>query len=172
MTMFASAAKPDHGDDAEDAVEDEQEERDDEEAGDRGLPGLRERVLAERGRDRGLLERRERDWEGAGLQDEREVPPLVQVADARDLRSARAADPVRVLVPVDRRPRLDLAVEHDREVLERLLLGDAAAGEVPDRLAAVGLGVRDRAELVRAVVRELHQHDRLARRRVEVLARA
>ena len=48
-------AEADHGDDAEHAVEDEQEERDDEEARDCGLPGLRERVRAERGRDCGLL---------------------------------------------------------------------------------------------------------------------
>ena len=45
-----------------------------------------------------------------------------------------------------------------------------AAGDVEERLAAVGLVVRDLAELVRALVRELHRHDRLARRRVEVLA--
>ena len=96
-------AEPDHGDDAEEAVEDEQEERDDEEAGDRGLPGLRERVLAERGRDRGLLERDERDGQGAGLEHEREVLRLVDVADPGDLGAVRAADPVRVLLEVDRR---------------------------------------------------------------------
>ena len=45
----------DHGDEAEEAVEEEQEERDDEEADDRRALRLRQRVLAERGRDVGAL---------------------------------------------------------------------------------------------------------------------
>ncbi len=162
----------DHGDDAEHAVEDEQEERDGEESGDRRLPRLGERVLAQRGGDRGGLERLESDGQGTALEDEREVLRLFERADAGDLSAIRAADPVRVLLEVDRRPRLDLAVEHDREVLERVGRIALAAGDVVAGAATVGLAVGDLAELVAALVGELHRHDRLARRGVEVLAGA
>ena len=71
-----------------------------------------------------------------------------------------------VLLPVDRRPRLDLAVEHDRELMGDLL---AAAERVREQLAPLRDVTRDLAEPVGAGVRELHRHDRLAGRRVEVL---
>ena len=75
-------AEPEDGDDAEEAVEDEQEERHEEEADDRRLLGLVQRVLAERRRDRGLVERDELDRQGAGLEDEREV---LRLADDRPM---------------------------------------------------------------------------------------
>ena len=112
-------AEPEHGDEPEEAVEDQQEEGDEQEADDRRLLGLVQRVLAERGRDRRLVERDELDGQGAGLEDEREVLRLTDVADARDLGAVRAGDAAGILLPVDRRPRLDLPVEHDREVLRR-----------------------------------------------------
>ena len=70
-------AEAEHGDDAEEAVEDEQEERDEEEADDRRLLRLVERVLTERRRDRGLVERHELDRQRAGLEHEREVLRLL-----------------------------------------------------------------------------------------------
>ncbi len=136
-------------------------------AGDQRPPGLAERVLAERGRDGGRLQRLEGDRQGTALQHDREVLRLVDRADAGDLSAVRAADPVRVLLPVDRRPRLDLAVEDDREVLrhrlaEQVRLGAPTAGDIAG----------DAAEDVGALVRERHRHDRLAGLGVEVLARA
>ena len=71
-------AEPEHGDDAEHAVEDEQEDGDDDEAGDRRAPRLAQRVLTERRRDRRRLERRERDGQGAGLEHERQVLRLLR----------------------------------------------------------------------------------------------
>ena len=70
---------------------------------------------------------------------------------------------------VDVRRRLDLAVEDDREVLEEVL---AVAEEARPRSAALGLLARDRVEDLRALLRELHGHDRLVRVGVEVLPRA
>ena len=142
---------------------------DDEEADDCGAPRLLQGVLAERRRDRRRLERRERDGQGAGLEHERQVLRLLQVADARDLRAVRAADPVRVLLPVDRRPRLDLAVEDDREVL-----GDLLAAAEESRAACRGRRSSRviSPNLSAPVARELHQHDRLAGGRVEVRPRA
>ena len=51
-----------------------------------------ERVLAERGRDRRLVERDELDGQGAGLEHEREVLRLADGADARDLGAVRPGD--------------------------------------------------------------------------------
>ena len=146
---------------AEEAVEDEQEERDEEQADDRGGLRLVERVLAERGRDRGLVERDELDRQRTGLEHEREILRLLDVADPRDLGVARDAAGERAVGVVDLRPRANLAVEHDREVLRRVA-----------ELAAHVLGARDLLEAVAALVRELERHDRLVGRRVEVLARA
>ena len=128
----------------------------------------RERVLTECRRDRGRLERRERHRQGAGLENQCQVLRLARVTDAGDLGAVRAADPVRVLIPVDRRPGFDLAVEDDRKVLRDLLA--AAEGREPP--APLGFLARDRTELVRTLVGELHQHDRLTGVRVEVCARA
>ena len=77
--------EPEHGDEAEEAVEDEQEERHEQQADDRGRLRLVQRVLAERRRDRGLVEGDELDGQGAGLEHEREVLRLLDRADARDL---------------------------------------------------------------------------------------
>ena len=71
-------AEADHRDEAEEAVEEEQEERDDDQAADRGVLRLLQRVLAERRRDVGALERDEVDRQRAGLQDEREVLRLLR----------------------------------------------------------------------------------------------
>ena len=71
--------EPDDGDDAEEAVEDEQEEHDDEQAGDRraSRPGSSE-SLPSVAEIACLLERRERDGQGAGLEHERQVLRLLQ----------------------------------------------------------------------------------------------
>ena len=92
---------------------------------------------------------------------------LADVADPCDL-GAAARDAVGVVVPVDRRRRLDLAVEDDREALERLLLRYAL---VRDLLPARGQLASDLVELVAAAVGELHQDDG-ALALPEVLARA
>ena len=78
-------------------------------------------------------------------------------------------DPVRVLLVVDRRPGPDLVVEDDREVLEERF----GARELRRlRLAAHSERPRDVVELLATRARELHDHDRLVRLRVEVLTRA
>ena len=165
--------EPDDGDETEEAVEDEQEEGDGEQADERRDLRLFERVLPERRRDRRLVERTELDRERTRLQDERQVLRLAHVGETRDLRAVRARDAARVLLEVDRRPRLDLAVEHDREVLEEVaVVALAAADRVEEEPPALRDVARDLLERVRAVVGEVHQDDRLARRRVEVLPRA
>ena len=132
-------------------------------AADRGVPGLLQRVLAERRRDVGALDRVELDRQRARLEDEREVLRLRQRRHAGDLGAAAGrVDPARVLLVVDRRERVDLVVEHDREALEVV---------VPKRLPAHRLGPGDVVEDLVAVAGELHRHDRLAGRRVEVLLR-
>ena len=92
--------------------------------------------------------------------------------DARDLGAVAARDAAGVLLEVDRRERLHLAVEDDREVLEEVL-GRAlpAADGVVEEPAALSLVAGDLLESLRALAGELHQHDRLARPRVEVLPR-
>ena len=116
------------GDEPEQPVEDDEEERDDQQADDGRLLRLLERVLAERGGDVGALDLLERDRQGTGLQHECEVLRLAERADALDLRRP-AADAVRerAVGRVDLRPRLDLAVEHDREVLRDCRGGCRAA---------------------------------------------
>ncbi len=161
--------EPEHRDEAEETVEDEQEERDEEQADDRRLLRLVQRVLAEGRRDRGLVERDELDGQCAGLENEGQVLRLLDVADPGDLGTVRARDPARILLPVDRRPRLDLAVEHDREVLLDLL---ATADRVGEQLPALRLLPRDVGELLTALLRELHRHDRRLRLGVEVLPRS
>src|SRR5262249_33742799 len=145
----------------EEAVEDQEEDRDEDETRDRRAPGLLQRVLAEGRGEVGSVERLEFDRQRTRLEHERDVLRLLQRVEALDLRAA-AADAAREtrVREVDLREGLDLAVEHDREVL-RLLL----------QLAADPLVARDLLELVRALARELHGHDRpaaAARARVEV----
>ena len=72
--------------DAEEAVEDEQEERDDEQADERGLLRLLQRVLTERRRDVRALDLLELDRQRTGLEHEREVLRLPEIADVLDLR--------------------------------------------------------------------------------------
>ena len=116
-----------HGDEAEEAVEDQQEERHGQEADERCDLRLLERVLAERGRDVRLVERHELDRQRAGLEDDRDLLRLVERVEPGDL-GATAADAARerVIGVVDLRPGADLAVEHDREVL-RLRCGSSRA---------------------------------------------
>ena len=103
----------------------------------------------------------EGDRERTGLQHERQVLRLAEVADVLDLRRA-AADAVGegALRRVDLRPGPDLAVEHDGEVLR-----DAA------EVAALPQPPRDVLEAVLPLARELHADDRLAEL-VEVVAGA
>ncbi len=109
----------DDRDDAEEAVEDQQEDRDDEQADDRGVPGLAERVLAERGRDVGARDGLELHGQRAGLEHEREVVRLGLRTAMPVICGAAAGrvDPVAVLRVVDRRERVELVVEDDREAL-------------------------------------------------------
>ena len=156
-------AEPDHRDETEEAIEDQQEERDGDETADRGQLRLPQRVPAERRRDLGLLELTEVVREGARLEHEREVLRLPDRPDAGDLGAVRARDAVRVVAEADRRSGLDLAVEDDRELLRVVvLLAARATGRLPLRPAALGERARHRLELLRARVREIHEHDRLA----------
>ncbi len=158
--------RPNTRDQAEEAIEQEQEHGDGEQTADRGLLGLLQRVLAERRRDVGALDRHEVDGQRAGLQHEREVLRLGEAAEPGDLRAVRALDPVRVLLVVDRRERADLPVEHDREVLQRRPSRDRRL-----EATALRLGGGDLLERLRAAALELHEHDR-ALVRVGVGARA
>ena len=118
----------------------------------RGLLRLLERVLTERGGDVSALDLLERDGQRTRLKHECEVLRLPEIADVLDLRRA-AADAVRerAVRRIDLRPRLDLAVEDDREVL-----GDAA------EVAALPEPPCDVLEAVLTLPRERHRHDRLA----------
>src|ERR671910_672513 len=147
--------EPENRDDAEEAVDEEQEDCDDREADQRGLDRLVERLLPERRRDAGEVDLLELVRERTAAEDEREILRLAGVTDAGDLRRA-AGNAVRVPVPVDRRRRLDLPVEDDREALERPVLPDLAR----EQLSALGDVPRDVVELLAAVVRELHEDNR------------
>src|SRR5207247_6524189 len=72
----------------------------------------------------------------------------------------------------DVRHRLDLVVEHDREVLRAALDVLLAARALACQRAALRLLARDVVEDLLALARELHQHDGLARLRIDVGARA
>ena len=130
------------------------------EAADRGALRLLQGVLAERCGDVRALERRELVRERPGLEDEREVLRLAERADAGDLGVAADAVRERAVRVVDLRPRFDLAVEHDREVLRRLLQSAALVETLGDPL-----------ELLAPGSREVHEDDG-ALARVEVGARS
>ncbi len=127
-----------------------------------------QRLLAERRRDLRLADRLQVDRQGTGLQHVGEVLCLLEAEAARDLGSGAPVDPVRVLAVVDERARDDLAVQHDREGLERALHGLARdlAG-----LPALREAAGDLLEVLAALVRELERHDRLSRGRIVLLAR-
>ena len=165
--------EPDHRDEAEEAVQKEQEERDDQEADDRRLLGLGQRVLAERRRDVGALRGLELDRQRTGLEHEREAFGLAEPTPSAhvDLSAGVTGDAVRVAYEVDVRHRLDLPVEHDREVLRAVLYGSAVALPLADERTAFGFAARDRVEDLLALAGELHRHDGPALR-VDVRARA
>ena len=84
------------------------------------MPRLRERALAERRRDVGALDLLEAHRQRTGLEDQREVLRLLDRAALAEVDlGVRAGDAVGVALEVDVRRRLELAVEHDREVLRR-----------------------------------------------------
>ena len=149
-----------HGDDTEQPVQEQEEDRDDDQPDQRRGLRLLKRVLPERRRHVRPLDLLERDGQGTGLEDEREILRVPRLADVLDLRAAGDAvreSPVRV---VDLRPRLHLAVEDDREVLR-----DAAeAPPLPE-------SARDVLEQVRPLAGERDPDDRLAEL-VEVLLRS
>ena len=94
---------------------------------------------------------------------EREVLRLTDRAAVAEVDlGVRAGDPVRVALEVDVRRRLELPVEHDREVLDVVEVVALLPAEIELRLTALRLFARDLLELVRAVVRELQCHDRPA----------
>ncbi len=133
-----------------------------------GDQSLAERVLAERRGDVGAVDLLEPNGQSAGLQDESQILRLLRRSQTGDLGRV-PGDPVRVLLVVDRRPGPDLVVEDDREVLEEWF----GARELRRlRLAAHSERPRDVVELLATRARELHDHDRLVRLRVEVLTRA
>jgi hypothetical protein len=94
------------------------------------------------------------DWEGADLQDRREVLGLLDIGEPpRNLSTALAVDPIGVFGEVDDRPCLHFVVENDRKVarvLNRQLLarqadclrfsamGDAAGNVVEGFTTRVG----------------------------------
>ena len=80
------------------------------------------------------------DRQRTGLQHERELLRVAERAAAHvDLRAVVAGDAVRVLLEVDVRHRLDLVVEHDREVLRAALDVLLAAGALTGERAALRL---------------------------------
>ena len=92
-------AEPEDGDEAEEAVDEEQEERDDEQAGERGASAPRSASPCRASPRPGLvIDLHELDRQRAGLEDERQVLRLADVADAGDLGAVVARDAVRVLV--------------------------------------------------------------------------
>ena len=120
--------QPEPRDQAEEAVVEDQEEEDDDEAREAGLQPLVERLLAERRRDRRLADQRELDRQRADPQELGQVLGLGDREVARDLGPGAAVDPVGVLLEVDDRPRLQLAVEHDREAVGELGRGRLVGG--------------------------------------------
>ena len=109
----------DDRDKAEEPVDEQQEERDNRKPDERRR-GSPRAASPSRALRRPRSGRSARTPKAPGLQDERSVLGLADVADPRDL-GAAARDAIAV-VPVDRRRHPDLAVEDDREALERLLL--------------------------------------------------
>jgi len=89
-----------------------------------------------------------------------------------DLGAVVAGDAVRIADEVDVRHRLDLAIEHDREVLRAALNRLSVSGARTGKRAALSLTPGDLVEDLLALVRELHQHDRPARLRIDVRAGA
>ena len=117
--------QPADRDRAEHAVEDQQEQAHHGEAEQTRDQALAERLFAERRRHLRLGDQVQLDRQRAGLQLVREVFRGGQREAAGDLRALRGVDPFRVLRVVDRRRRDHLAVEHDREVLQRRFLAHA-----------------------------------------------
>ena len=110
----------DDRDKAEEPVDEQQEERDNRKPDERRRDRLAQRVLPERCGDSVRSICSNSTGRGAVCRTSG-VLGLADVADPQDL-GAAARDATGVVVPVDRRRRLDLAVEDDREALERLLL--------------------------------------------------
>ena len=150
------------GEQAEQAVAEHQEGGDTDEAGDDGALARFDRIAAERGTDRALLQDRQFRGQRAGAQLVGEQGRVLQgEARAADL-AAAAEDRL-----VDDRRRDDLVVEHDRKRLAHVPVGESpelagaggVEGEVNDRPAGArtegGLGVR---QLVAAHHRRLFQH--------------
>ena len=104
-----------------------------------------------------------RDRQRTGLQDQREVLRLTdRAAVPRSISAFGPGMPSGLLLEVDVRRRLELAVEHDREVLgvvQVVALLARRGRTSSDRAAPLP---RDLLELARAVVRELQRHDRPA----------
>jgi hypothetical protein len=118
-----------------------------------------QRLLAKRRRDLALADQLQVDRQGADLQQLGDVLRLAQ-REAADLGAVAPVDPVRVLLEVDDRPRVDLVVEDDREVARRLVDGDSRAGQV---VGGGGLGdvAGDVLELLAALVCEAEGDVRL-----------
>ena len=151
-------ARPDHRHEAKEAVEDEQEQGDGREAADAGDDRLPKRVRAEGRGDVRALHLDELQRERTRLEDEREILGLAGRVEPFD-EGVVARDPVREVVEVDLRPGADLAVEHDREVLEEVL---AASRKLGLGTSALCERPRDLVELVAARIGELERDDRLA----------
>ena len=122
------------------------------------MPRLCQRVLAERGRDVGALDLVELDGQRTRLEHEREVLGLLEAAALAEVDlGVPARDPIRVALEVDVWRRLELAVEHDREVLREVGGSPCWPAWVYFSAAALGLLLRDLLELAGAVARELKQ---------------
>src|SRR5207244_4148500 len=95
-----------------------------------------------------------------GLKHDRQVFCLLNASDVRNLCSVVARNAIWVLDVANARRPLDLAVEHDCKLLERIDVIPADA--VMHDPSALDEPLRDVLEPLRAPVGELHAHDWLA----------
>ena len=154
----------DHRDEAEEAVEHEQEERDDDQADSAACHACVSELLPS------VAETSVRSiclkltgsapvWRTSA----RSFASPIEPPWPRSISAFGPGMPSGFVLEVDVRRRLELAVEHDREVLRVVLVVALAARSTWKRqLAAVGLLARDLLELVGAVVRELQRARRAA----------
>ena len=149
-----------HRDDAEEAVEASRKTATSIRPAIAALRACAQRVLAERRRDVGALDRHELDRQRAGLEHEREVASPRRRREPGDLGAAAGrVDAVGVLRVVDRAG----TSRSGRRARSR------SAAATPSARPRMRLVARDLVEELVALAGELQRHDRLAARRVEVL---
>ena len=161
-------AEADHGDEAEEAVEDEQEDRD-ERGGRRSPPATPRAASPRRASPRSASP-------GASR-----TRPAARRSGARSRGPSPRSGPAMPVICAPFEPEMPFGfslksiVGHERISLSRTIAKCWNWSWPPKLLSAVAALrelARDLGELVAALVRELHEHDRLPGLRVEVLARA